>query len=205
MYFQWLNTMYFCTSVRFLPIPQSIYHWNSMPLIYCYMSIVSSLLQRRYGSVRKYMVSDHDPLLYYGATSICSMHICNMHICNMYITHLDTYTYTFAVTHKMFRSYWSKSWPFTSNNFASIMSSRRFELLLRFNIWMTMRHSQAEESQGLTSSTRFGHSWNCFLRSTKTATYLVKTFQLMRVWLAWRVGSPFYNTFPRNGAWRRGY
>ena len=31
-----------------------------------------------------------------------------------------------------YRSYWSKSWPFNSNNFASLMSSRRLELILRF-------------------------------------------------------------------------
>ena len=30
------------------------------------------------------------------------------------------------------RSYWSKSWPFSSDNFSSLMSSRRFELILRF-------------------------------------------------------------------------
>ena len=38
----------------------------------------------------------------------------------------NTYMYLF------YRSYWSKSWPFNSNNFASLMSSRRFELILRF-------------------------------------------------------------------------
>lgn len=30
------------------------------------------------------------------------------------------------------RSYWSKSWPFSSDNFSSLMSSRRFELILQF-------------------------------------------------------------------------
>ena len=37
-----------------------------------------------------------------------------------------TYMYLF------YRSYWSESWPFNSNNFASPMLSRRFELILRF-------------------------------------------------------------------------
>ena len=31
-----------------------------------------------------------------------------------------------------YRSYWSKGWPFSSDNFSSLMSSRRFELILRF-------------------------------------------------------------------------
>ena len=31
-----------------------------------------------------------------------------------------------------YRSYWSTSWPFANNNFSSVMSSRRFELLLKF-------------------------------------------------------------------------
>ena len=31
-----------------------------------------------------------------------------------------------------YRSHWSKSWPFNSFNFSAIMSSRRFELLMRF-------------------------------------------------------------------------
>lgn len=30
------------------------------------------------------------------------------------------------------RSYWSKSWPFANNNFSPVMSSRRFELILKF-------------------------------------------------------------------------
>ena len=30
------------------------------------------------------------------------------------------------------RSYWSKNWPFANNNFSSIVSSRRFELILKF-------------------------------------------------------------------------
>ena len=29
-------------------------------------------------------------------------------------------------------SYWSSSWPFSSDNFSSLMSRRRFELILRF-------------------------------------------------------------------------
>ena len=32
----------------------------------------------------------------------------------------------------MYRSYWSNSWPYQSNNFRDIMSSCRFELLLKF-------------------------------------------------------------------------
>ena len=32
----------------------------------------------------------------------------------------------------IYRSYWSNSWPYQSNNFREIMSSRRFELLLKF-------------------------------------------------------------------------
>ena len=31
-----------------------------------------------------------------------------------------------------YRSYWSDSWPYQSSNFRDIMSSRRFELLLKF-------------------------------------------------------------------------
>ena len=30
------------------------------------------------------------------------------------------------------RNYWSKNWPFSNDNFSSIMSSRRFELILKF-------------------------------------------------------------------------
>ena len=34
-----------------------------------------------------------------------------------------------VITH---RSYWSRSWPFSTENFSSLMSSRRFELIMRF-------------------------------------------------------------------------
>ena len=34
--------------------------------------------------------------------------------------------------YKLTRCYWSKKWPFNSINFASLMSSRRFELILKF-------------------------------------------------------------------------
>ena len=84
------NIMYFCTSVRFLPIPQSVHH---SPLIYYYN------YSKRATEVSKNiiiwcLIIDSLLYMYYGATSIC-----NMNVCNMYITHLDTYTYMCTVTH----------------------------------------------------------------------------------------------------------
>ena len=43
------------------------------------------------------------------------------------------------------RSYWSKNWPFNSHNFASLMSSRRFELILRF---IHLNDSETQPSRG---------------------------------------------------------
>ena len=43
------------------------------------------------------------------------------------------------------RSYWSKSWPFTNSNFATVMSSRRFELILRF---LHLNNSMAQPPRG---------------------------------------------------------
>ena len=50
-----------------------------------------------------------------------------------------TYCSTFC------RSYWSKSWPFTSDNFSSLMSSRRFELILRF---LHLNNSETQPQRG---------------------------------------------------------
>ena len=44
-----------------------------------------------------------------------------------------------------FRCYWSKQWPFNNSNFASLMSSRRFELVLRF---LHLNDSQAQPKRG---------------------------------------------------------
>ena len=38
----------------------------------------------------------------------------------------------FCNTILIFRSYWSKGWPFGNESFSSVMSSRRFELILKF-------------------------------------------------------------------------
>ena len=43
------------------------------------------------------------------------------------------------------RSYWSKSWPFSSDNFSSLMSSRRFELILKF---LHLNNSQTQPQRG---------------------------------------------------------
>ena len=45
----------------------------------------------------------------------------------------------------MSRSYWSKSWPFISDNFSSLMSSRRFELILRF---LHLNDSETQPQRG---------------------------------------------------------
>ena len=44
-----------------------------------------------------------------------------------------------------YRSYWSKSWPFSSDNFSSLMSSRRFELILRF---LHLNDSETQPQRG---------------------------------------------------------
>ena len=55
------------------------------------------------------------------------------------------YTCIYAhVTHPS-RSYWSKSWPFSSDNFSSLMSSRRFELILRF---LHLNDSETQPQRG---------------------------------------------------------
>ena len=43
------------------------------------------------------------------------------------------------------RCYWSKSWPFSSDNFSSLMSSHRFELILRF---LHLNDSQNQPQRG---------------------------------------------------------
>ncbi len=45
----------------------------------------------------------------------------------------------------MSRSYWSKSWPFSSDNFSSLMSSRRFELILCF---LHLNDSETQPQRG---------------------------------------------------------
>ena len=46
---------------------------------------------------------------------------------------LSAMTYTHHLHHfQIDRSYWSSQWPFRNENISSIMSSRRFELLLKF-------------------------------------------------------------------------
>ena len=49
----------------------------------------------------------------------------------------------FTMSH--YRSYWSKSWPFSSDNFSSLMSSRRFELILRF---LHLNDSETQPQRG---------------------------------------------------------
>ena len=44
--------------------------------------------------------------------------------------------------------YWSKSWPFTSENFSSLMSSRRFELILSF---LHLNNSETQPERGTAS------------------------------------------------------
>lgn len=43
------------------------------------------------------------------------------------------------------RSYWSKSWPYQNNNFRTIMSGRRFELILKF---LHLNDSRQQPSRG---------------------------------------------------------
>lgn len=45
------------------------------------------------------------------------------------------------------RLYWSRKWPFASDNFSSIMSSRRFELILKF---LHFNDSSTQPSKGQT-------------------------------------------------------
>ena len=45
----------------------------------------------------------------------------------------------------LYRCYWSKSWPFASDNFSAIMSSRRFELILKF---LHLNDSEAQPKRG---------------------------------------------------------
>ena len=50
-----------------------------------------------------------------------------------------------AIYYLFNRSYWSKLWPFANNNFSSVMSSRRFELLMRF---LHLNNSNAQPRRG---------------------------------------------------------
>ena len=43
------------------------------------------------------------------------------------------------------RSYWSTSWPFANENFSSVMSSRRFELILKF---LHLNDSEVQPARG---------------------------------------------------------
>ena len=52
---------------------------------------------------------------------------------------------TYTLSCLLYRSYWSKSWPFCSNNFSFLMSSRRFELILRF---FHLNNSQTQPQRG---------------------------------------------------------
>ena len=52
--------------------------------------------------------------------------------CTLYVLFLD-------------RSYWSKSWPFASDNFSAIMSSRQFEPILKF---LHLNDSEAQPKRG---------------------------------------------------------
>lgn len=45
----------------------------------------------------------------------------------------------------IFRNYWSTSWPFANDNFSSIMSSRRFELIMKF---LHLNDSEAQPRRG---------------------------------------------------------
>ena len=49
-----------------------------------------------------------------------------------------------AVIRILYRSYWSNSWPY-QNNFRDIMSSRRFELLLKF---LHLNNSKKQPARG---------------------------------------------------------
>ena len=47
--------------------------------------------------------------------------------------YLEGYSYyKRPISMHSFRSYWSRSWPFTNDCFSSVMSSRRYELILKF-------------------------------------------------------------------------
>ena len=43
------------------------------------------------------------------------------------------------------RSYWNRSWPFNNENFSSLMSSRRFELILKF---LHLNDSETQPQRG---------------------------------------------------------
>ena len=89
-----------------------------------------------------------------GRNTRCSIVQCRLHVCTHYMhacIHVQQMIHTcscintkgakFIVHTELLhmignvyfcRSYWSKSWPFSSDNFSSLMSSRRFELILHF-------------------------------------------------------------------------
>ena len=69
----------------------------------------------------------------------------------------------------MYRSYRSKLWPFTSCNFSSLMSSRRFELILRF-LHLNNSHTQlARDQPGLNKLYKICPLLNQLLPSFQTS------------------------------------
>ena len=58
--------------------------------------------------------------------------------------------------HPMSRSYWSKSWPFSSDTFSSLMSSRRFELILRS---LHLNYSETQPQRGAPGFDKLHKIW----------------------------------------------
>ena len=67
----------------------------------------------------------------------------------MYRSARTMYFCVYGITCKYYiihsRSYWSRSWPFNNENFSSLMSSRRFELILRF---LHLNYSETQPQRG---------------------------------------------------------
>ena len=49
----------------------------------------------------------------------------------------------------LLRQYWNTKWPFVSSNFSSIMSQRRFELIMKFLHFSDTKKKQPESHPDL--------------------------------------------------------
>ena len=67
----------------------------------------------------------------------------------MYGSARTMYFCVYGITCKYYiihcRSYWNRSWPFNNENFSSLMSSRRFELILKF---LHLNDSETQPQKG---------------------------------------------------------